>query len=365
MQTESPSAPSFAPPVSAAPGPGISKIVIHKAGGHDRLELEHAPMPAPGAGEVLIEVKASGVNFADTTVRMGLYASAQEVVGWPITPGFEVAGVVRKVGPGVVAFAVGDEVMGVMRFGGYASHVVIDQRTIFKKPAQLSFAEAAAMPVVFLTAWFALHELVHPRPGQKLLIHSASGGVGSALVQLGKLAGCEVVAVVGGAHKVALARELGADQVIDKSTQDLWAEAGRLAPGGYDVVLDANGVSTMKQSYRHLARPGKLVIYGFASMMPRTGGKPNWPKLAYDYVRTPRFNPLDLTNASASVLAFNLSYLFDKLVYLEDGMRDINRWIAAGQIKPPPVTTYPLAEVARAHADIESGKTVGKLILLP
>lgn len=341
------------------------KVVVHKAGGHDRLTLEESKTPAPGPGQVLIQVHAAGVNFADTVVRMGLYASAKEFVGWPITPGFEVAGVVVALGDGVTDMAVGDEVFAVTLFGGYASCLAVDRRYVFAKPAGLGFEQAAAIPTVFLTAWYALHELAHPRPGQKVLIHSAAGGVGGALVQLALLAGCEVTGVVGGSHKTAAVRALGAQHVIDKSTQNLWREAERLAPDGYDLILDANGVSTLKHSYQHLRRAGKLVVYGFHSMMPRKGGRPNWPKLAADYLRTPRFNPLTMTNDSKSVLAFNLSYLFDRFDVLEMAMAQIAGWVKGGAITAPPLTTYGLDQVARAHADLESGTTVGKLILVP
>lgn len=359
-----------APAPTQSPSPGrhaatLRKVVVHKAGGHDRLTIERGAPPVAGPGEVLIEVRAAGVNFADTTVRMGLYASAKEFVGWPITPGFEIAGVVIATGDGVDDLAVGAEVFAVTLFGGYSSHVMADRRYVFPKPAGVSFEQAAAMPAVFLTAWYALFELAHPRPGQKVLVHSAAGGVGGALVQLAQIAGCEVTGVVGATHKVAAVEALGAAHVIDKSSRDLWREVGRLAPDGYDVVLDANGVSTLRQSYEHLRRAGKLVVYGFHSMLPKQGGRPNWPKLAIDYLRTPRFNPLEMTNESRSVLAFNLSYLFDRLAILDEALGDVARWLADGRIVPPPVTTYPLADVARAHADIESGTTVGKLVLLP
>jgi NADPH:quinone reductase-like Zn-dependent oxidoreductase len=341
------------------------KVVIHAAGGHDKLEVEASSVPAPGPGQVRIDVKAIGVNYADAIVRMGLYASAKEYVGWPITPGFEVAGTVGAVGEGVRDLAVGAPVFAVTRFGGYASHVVVDRPYVYAKPETLTFEQAAALPAVYMTAWYALFELAHPRRGAKVLVHSAAGGVGSALVQMAKRAGCEVTGVVGRAAKVATVEGLGADHVIDKSTQDLWRAADKIAPQGFDVILDANGVATLGASYRHLRRTGKLVVYGFHSMMPKAGGKPNWPKLAVDYVRTPRFNPLDMTNDSKSVLAFNLSYLFDRTEMLDEAMRDILAWIAAGEIAPPQVTTYPLADVARAHADIESGKTTGKLVLVP
>ena len=343
----------------------MRRVVIAKAGGHDRLQIETANMPRAAAEQVLIEVAAAGVNYADAVVRMGLYASAKEYVGWPITPGFEVAGTVRAVGADVKDLSVGDAVYAVTRFGGYSSHIAIDRKYVFAKPASLSFAQAAAIPAVFMTAWFALFELAHPRRGSKVLVHSAAGGVGGSLVELLKIAGCEVVAVVGGSHKVQTAKQHGADHVIDKSVEDLWRTAERYAPDGYDLILDANGVSTLRASYDHLRRAGKLVIYGFHSMLPKQGGRPNWPKLAADFLRTPRFNPLDLTNDSKSILAFNLSYLFDRTDLLHEAMAQIAGWLADGKISPPPIATYPLADVARAHADIESGRTVGKLVLLP
>ena len=341
------------------------KVVIHSAGGHDKLRLEDASIPAPGPNQVRIDVRAIGVNYADAIIRMGLYASAKEYVGWPITPGFEVAGTVGALGEDVRDLAIGTSVFAVTRFGGYASHVVVDRPYVFTKPASLTFEQAAALPAVYMTAWYALFELAHPRRDAKVLIHSAAGGVGSALVQMAKRAGCEVTGVVGRTAKVAVVQGLGADHVIDKSTQDLWREAKRIAPAGFDVILDANGVVTLGASYRALRRTGKLVVYGFHSMMPKTGGKPNWPKLALDYIRTPRFNPLDMTNDSKSVMAFNLSYLFDRTELLQEAMRDILSWLDAKEIAAPQVTTYPLADVARAHADIESGKTTGKLVLVP
>ncbi len=341
------------------------KIVVHSAGGHDRLKLETASVPEPGPGEIRIDVRAIGVNYADSIVRMGLYASAKEYVGWPITPGFEVSGTVGAVGSGITDLAIGDEVFAVTRFGGYASHVVVERRLVFRRPSTISFEQAAAIPAVYMTAWYALFELAHPRRGAQVLVHSAAGGVGGALVQMAKIAGCEVTGVVGKTAKIETAKTAGADHVIDKSTQDLWREAERIAPQGYDLILDANGVATLGDSYKHLRRAGKLVVYGFHSMMPKTGGKPNWPKLALDYVRTPRFSPLEMTNSSHSVLAFNLSYLFDRNDLLEEGLGQIVTWLEAGTLVAPPVVTYPLAEVARAHADIESGKTVGKLVLLP
>ncbi|MCB9612812.1 MAG: zinc-binding dehydrogenase [Sandaracinus sp.] len=342
-----------------------TKIVIHRAGSYDQLRVESHPAPKPKAGEVAIDVKATGVNYADVIVRMGLYASAKELVGWPITPGFEVAGVVRELGEGVTDLKVGDRVIAGLLFGGYASSVVAPSTQVWKLPEALSFEQGAGIPAVYLTGWFALHFLAHPRKGDRVLVHSAAGGVGSVLVQMAKRVGCEVTGVVGRTEKVAVARALGCDHVLDKSKEDLWARAKTIAPKGFDLVLDANGVETLKHSYDHLRPAGKLVVYGFATMMPKTGGKPNYLKLAADWIRTPRFNPLDLTNQSKSVLAFNLSYLFDRMDLLGAAMDDVLAWIESGELKPPATTTFPLTQVADAHKHIESGKSTGKLILLP
>jgi NADPH:quinone reductase-like Zn-dependent oxidoreductase len=296
---------------------------------------------------------------------MGLYESAKKYVGWPITPGFEVSGRVCAVGDGVTDLAIGTSVMAVTRFGGYATHVAIPRDQVFRIPRTFDAKQAAAFPAVFLTAYYALFDLANIRTGWKVLVHSAGGGVGCALVQLARIAGCDVVGVVGSPGKVATVKALGVEHVIDKSAEDLWPQARRFAPRGYDVVLDANGVETLGESYRHLASPGRLVIYGFHTMMPRKGGRPNWGKLAFDYVRTPRFNPLDLTNENKSVLAFNLSYLFDKKGAFIEAMAKLLGWVDEGKLVSPPITSFRLDDVADAHRTIESGKTVGKLVLVP
>ncbi|MCJ7558115.1 MAG: medium chain dehydrogenase/reductase family protein [Gammaproteobacteria bacterium] len=341
----------------------MKKIVIHKPGSYERLKIETHPDPHPGPGEVLIDVSAIGVNYADCIIRMGLYASAKELKGYPITPGFEAAGKVIEVGAGVTGIAPGQSVMALTLFDGYSSKLVLPAERVFAIPEGISESQAAGFPTVFLTAWFALCEQARPRADDTVLIHSAAGGVGSALVQLAAMRGCHVVGVVGADHKVEVARQAGATVVIDKSNQDLWREAEAAAAGGYQAIFDANGVSTLGQSYEHLAPMGRLVIYGFHSMLPRTGGKPNWLKLAVDWLRTPRFNPLRMTAENRSVMACNLSFLGDNADYLRQGMLELLGWLAEGKIRPAPVIEYAFENVASAHKDIESGQTTGKLVL--
>ena len=342
----------------------MKKIVIHKPGGYDRLVVEQHPDLTAADDEVLVDVRAVGVNYADCVTRMGLYASARHYVGYPVTPGFEVAGTVRATGASITGLPPGTPVIAVTRFNGYASQLAAPRHQVFALPATLGFAEAAALPTVALTAWYALFKIAHPHAGDTLLVHSAGGGVGSMLVQMGKLAGCRVIGAVGAAHKVDAVTALGADAVIDKSTQNLWREAERLAPDGYHVVLDANGVTTLGASYSHLAPTGKLVVYGFHSMLQTRRGIPKRLRLAWDWLRTPRFSPFDLTTHNRSVLGFNLSYLFDHGTTLQRGMQQILEWQAAGKLRLPAVTQYPFDAVAAAHRALESGQTTGKLVLV-
>jgi len=344
----------------------IQRLIVAKPGGFERLELSREASKPLAAGEVRIRVRAAGVNYADAMVRRGLYRTARKYVGFPIAPGFEVAGDVTEVAPGVTNVAVGDRVIAVTLFGGYTSELNVRADLVYPLPESWSYAQGAAFPAVYMTAWFALRELAHPRKGSKILVHSAAGGVGSALARLGKIMGLEVTGVVGSSHKIDAARAAGCDHVIDKSQQDLWAEAKRFAPHGYDVVLDANGIETIGQSYKHLAPVGRLVVYGFTTMIPKTkSGRTNYLKLAFDFLRTPRFSPLDLTETNRSVLAFNLSDLFTRQDILGDAMGELFGWVAEGKIPPSEPRTFPFAQAADAHRAIESGTTTGKLVLLP
>jgi NADPH:quinone reductase-like Zn-dependent oxidoreductase len=343
------------------------RVVVHGPGGYDRLRLESGPDPRPQPGQILVATRAVGVNYADCCVRWGVYRSARERVGWPITPGFEFAGTVVESVDSASSWVAGDLVFGVTLFGGYSSHVVVPEQQLFPLPEGWSFEEAAGFPAVFLTAYHALFQNFRITSDMSMLIHSAAGGVGTALLQLAKIAGCRTVGVVGAPHKVEVARRFGADEVIDKSRNDLWREASRLAPDGYDAVLDANGPATLRESYKHLAPTGKLVVYGFHTMLPRSteggSGRLNPLLIARNWMRVPRFNPLKMTGDNRSVIAFNLSFLPHRGDLLVEAMGDLLTWVREGRIRPPAVTRYPLDRVADAHRDLESGGTTGKLVL--
>lgn len=333
----------------------MKRVSIRKPGGINRLVLEDFEFQSGNEDLTPVKVSHIGVNYADCCVRRGVYESAKEYVGWPITPGFEFAGV-RAGDPS-------RKVFGVTRFGAYAEGVAVPEHQLFDLPSKLTPAQAAAFPAVFLTAYHALFQLINIERGSHILIHSAAGGVGSALIQLAKILDCHVVGVVGSSHKVEYCKKLGADKVIDKSREDLWTMAKKYSPQGYDVILDANGPSTLKASYDHLRPIGKLITYGFHTMLPKDGKSFNPIRLARDWLRIPRFNPLDLVQQNKTIAGFNLSFLFDRRDILKEGMDQLIEWVESGKITAPEIEIFDFANVGQAHLRLESGKTVGKLVL--
>ena len=337
------------------------RIIVDKPGSYDTFRYDEIPIHDPGPGEVQVEVKACGINFADVSVRLGLYRAARDL--YPLCPGLEFAGVVKATGPGVEGFTPGNRVFGACRFGGYTTAINSPAEHLWPLPEAWSFERGATFPVAYLTAYYALHHVGHVRESDRVLIHSAAGGVGIALLHLLKMNGNMSVGVVGHSDKVDVAKEAGSTFVIDKGTQDLWQKAEELSPEGYDIILDANGASTLKGSYDHLAPTGRLLIYGFASMFPHSGRK-NILKLLWYYLKTPRFNPFDLTGANKTISGFNLIYLFDKVNLFRDFMQTLLIYDTEGQLPLAPITTFPFEDVVSAHKAIESGRSVGKLVLV-
>lgn len=340
----------------------MHRVTIKKPGGFNRLLVEEAPDPTPKSDEVVVDVAYAGVNYADCIVRMGYYKSARKV-GYPITPGFEFSGRVAAIGSNSTKFHPGQEVFGVSFFNSYATKVCVPENQLFRVPKELSLVQAATFPVVFITGWYAIKKLSNTTAGQTVLIHSAAGGIGSALAQIASLLGCNVVGVVGLNTKVDQAKSMGCDLVIDKSKGTLWVEVEKQYPRGVDAIFDSTGVETLQESYNHLAPTGRLITFGFHSMFSKTRGMPNAFELAWKYFRTPRLNPIHMADENKSVMAFNLSFLFHKNELLQEGVQELLGWLAEGKIYTLPVEEYALHDVVLAHKKIESGKTIGKLAL--
>lgn len=339
------------------------QIRIYSPGSWDKLKIEDFTPKEPKEDEVQVDIFAFGVNYADICVRWGIYESAKKFIGWPISPGFEFSGTVKKIGSEVTGYKVGDKVFGVSFFNSYATNVTVPSHQIYNVPNNISMEEAAGIPAVYLTAYHALFQNVHIRPNSNILIHSAAGGVGSTLVQMAKLKDHRVFGVVGNAKKIDYVKSLGADMVVSKRVDHWVTKAREFSTDGYQVVLDANGAETLGNSYKLLSQMGKLISYGFHTMLPKDRGTLNWPKLIYNFLKTPRFSPIKMTEENKSLVTFNLSFLFGEKEILTEAMDDIIKWIASGEIRPPKVTTYEFNDVADAHKDIESGNTIGKLVI--
>ncbi|HXS99744.1 MAG TPA: zinc-binding dehydrogenase [Elusimicrobiota bacterium] len=337
----------------------MKRVVVRRPGGHEALELIEEADPVPAAGQVRVRVRAAGINYADVVVREGYYEAAKG--HYPITPGFEFAGVVDAAGAGVSEFKTGDRVFGFTRFGGYSSVQICEPGRLRLIPDGWSFSESAALPAVQLTAYHALHKVAKVEKGETVLIHSAAGGVGTALLQQAKIAGLRSIAVVGSSNKERVARDFGADAVVVRG-DDLWKQIDKVAPDGLDAIFDANGVTTLKPGFSRLNLGGRLVVYGFAEIFPR-GRRPGFLGLAWNWLRVPRFSPLDMTATNRAVMGFNVVFLTDKASLAKEGFDAIAGWARSGELKKPPVTEFPVERVADAHAALESGETVGKLVL--
>ena len=330
---------------------------------------------------VVIKNEAFSVNYADVTIRWGLYESAIKFVGWPIVPGFDVAGTVEAVPDNnETGLAIGDRCFGCTLFGAYSNRVLIPTKQLRKIPHNIdSFEKAAAFPAVSLTALYALHlagyfPLCDDAGGgrnkftnKSILIHSCAGGVGSFLVQMSKILGLHVVGVVGSSSKVDDAKALGCDVVIDKSTQNLWSAAEKASPkGGYLTIMDANGVSTLNDSYQHLSPSGRLIVFGFHSNLPLGSSMLNpfeWVKMAQKVMGMPKFDAMDLTVSNKAVLGFNLSFFAEEVEILSDLFDQIVIWIEEGKLKCPRVCEMNMRDIADAHTYIQSGKSSGKIVL--
>jgi NADPH:quinone reductase-like Zn-dependent oxidoreductase len=335
---------------------------IDRAGSLARLALIEERLAPPADGEVHVEVRAIGLNFADIFACLGLYSATPQGA---FVPGLECAGVVTAVGPGVTTWRIGDRVMVLTRFGGYATRLNARAETLWPIPAGWSFAQAAAYPVQALTAWYGLVPLGAARRDAVVLVQSAAGGVGLNALRALQALGARPVAVVGRAEKREfLMREFGLspetvvlrDAALAKSLDAALAHLG--APG-FDVVFDAVYGDAFRLAFDRLAPEGRYVLYGAAEFMG-TGRRPNPLRLAWHYLRRPRPDPLAMISANRGLLAFNLIWLWGEVQRLPAAMH------ATLELIPDP----PLIGLERAFDDapaamraLQSGATTGKVIL--
>ncbi len=321
-------------------------IRFHELGGPDVLRLEDCDEPRPGPGEVLIRVRAAGVNFADTMTTEGRYYLRPR---FPQIPGLEVAGEVEAVGAGVQGVEAGDRVMAVLPGGGgYAEKCVARAEYVTPIPDGLDYIEASALPVQAVTADQVLHVAGKVKAGEWVVVHSAAGGTGSFLVQMAKLAGAKVIATAGSRERLELASRLGADALVDYSRPE-WPDEVREITGGRgaDVVVESVGGDVFEGSLRCLAPFGRLVEIG------QSGGPP------------PSLNPLRLMRNNQAIVGYYLMTAMEEPELMAATRDRLTRALRGGTLRVVIGEVAPLAEAAAVHRRMLARQTQGKLVLIP
>ncbi|HZO55508.1 MAG TPA: quinone oxidoreductase [Bryobacteraceae bacterium] len=322
----------------------MKAVRVHQTGGPEALQYEDTAVPQPATGQALVKMHAIGVNFIDVYFRTGLYKAES-----PFIPGMEGAGVVEQVGPDVTNVKVGDRVAYAMCRGSYAEYAAVPAWQLMPLPATLTFEQGAAAMLQGMTAHYLARSTFPLKAGDACMVHAAAGGVGLLLVQIAKICGARVIGTTGTAKKAERAKAAGADEVILYNEADFAAEARRLTGGkGVDVVYDSVGASTFEKSLDSLRPRGLMVSYGNASGA------------------VPPVAPLLLNQKGSLFLTRpTLAHYCADRAELELRAGEVLGWIASDQVKLTLENSYPLAEAAQAHRDLESRKTMGKLLLKP
>lgn len=312
-------------------------VEIPRAGGPEVLRVREVPDPEPAAGQVLVDARASGVNFADVMGRLGIYPDAPK---FPYVPGYEVAGV-----------ADGRRVIAVTRFNGYAEKVLARPENVVPLPENLSFEEGAALPVNYVTAWVALVRMARVAAGHRVLVEHGAGGVGIAALQIARHLGAEVYAVVGSAPKADFIASRGARPVI----------RGEAWPERLDVILDPTGWGGLDRDLKHLAPSGCVVLYGASELV--TSKKPRRLAALLGILRRPRIDPVRLINRNRGVYGLNLMTYWRESDDYRSVIEAVLGGVRAGWLKPHVGKTFPLEQAAQAHDYLQDRKNIGKVVL--
>ncbi len=323
----------------------MTVIEIQEPGGPEVLKAEPRPVPIPGAGEILVKVAAAGVNRPDVMQRMGLYPPPP---GATDIPGLEIAGTVVARGDGVARWKEGDPVMALVVGGGYAEYCVAHESHALPLPAGLTMVEAAAIPETFFTVWYNMFERGRLAAGETVLIHGGSSGIGTTAIQLAKAFGAHVVTTAGSPEKCAACSKLGADVAINYKTEDFVAATKKATAGhGADVVIDLVGGDYVDRNYEAAAVEGRIVQIAVQSS----------PRATVD-LRRLMFKRL--THTGSTLRARSVA---DKGAIARAVEAKVLPLIAAGRVKPVIDSTFPLRDAAAAHARMEAGHHVGKIVL--
>lgn len=336
-------------------------LVLTGYGGYDKIKLQVKTLPKPElkSGEVLVRVKACGLNFAELMGRQGLY---DPLPSPPVTMGMEGAGVVEAVGDGVEDKKVGDRVIVLARSGVWQEVVVVPVERAILMPDQMSFEEGAALPINYLTAYLMLFEMANIKPGKSVLVHMAAGGVGIAATQLCQAVKDVTIFGTASASKHETIAQGGVTHPIDYRTKDYVEEVRKISPQGVDVVLDPLGGSDTQKGYNLLKPMGTIIVFGAANGV--TGQKRNLFALAKLWYHQLSLSTLKLMQANKAVCGFHLGFLKDEELITQT-MDKLMELYNQGKIKPKIDSCFHFEEVADAMKRMHDRQNVGKVILLP
>jgi NADPH:quinone reductase-like Zn-dependent oxidoreductase len=341
-------------------------VVITGHGPPEVLQVQERPDPPVGRGDVRIAVKAAGINFADTLARIGLYPDAPKV---PCVLGYEVAGEIESVGEGVDSHQVGDRVIAGTRFNGQAELVTVPAGQALPLPKELSFEEGAAFPVNYGTAYAALVLMGGLKEGERVLVHAAAGGVGTAATQIAHRIGAEIFGTASASKHDAI-REQGVEHAIDYRNLDFEQEVRRITGGdGLDVIMDALGPTSFRKDYRLLRPGGRLIMYGLSEVQSGSG-KRDIPAALRSLARMPLatmpwWKSLGVMNENKGVFGLNMLAWWDREGSLDRVTEPLLDGLNKGDLKPVVAEAFPFDRAPDAHRMIEERRNIGKVVLVP
>lgn len=323
----------------------MKAVLCRQFGGPELLTVEDVPSLVPPAGQIVIEVRASSVNFPDTLAIQNKY---QVKLTLPFSPGIEMAGIVKSVGAGVSAIAVGEHVIGIASFGGFAEEALVDARKVIKLPLDLDMARAAALVLTHGTSYYALKDRAALAPGETVLVLGAAGGTGLSAVELAKLMGARVIAAASDAAKLAACKAKGADELINYSTEDLRQRVRELTGGqGVDIVYDPVGGQYAEPALRSMAWGGRYLVIGFSSG--------EIPKMPWNL---PLLKGCSIVGVWLGAFMDRSPESFNLLA------ADLVNWLQQGKISPTISSTYALEETAKAMEEVSSRRAIGKVVVV-
>lgn len=335
----------------------VRKVYEIRSGDVRNLRISESTLDDPSPGEVQIKVSYIGLNFADLFAIWGLYSATPKGT---FIPGLEYSGVISKVGSGVsTELKAGDRVMGITRFGAYATALNIDSRYVVALPDHWELEHGAAYLVQVLTAYYALFELGNLAEDKTVLIHSGAGGVGIYANRLAKGVGAHSIGTTGSKAKVAFMRNEGYDGVIVRSSQFAQDLKAQLGERKLDLILECIGGKILRDGFNQLAPEGRMVVYGSAQYAS-AGNRPNYLKILWNYLRRPKIDPLKLPNTNRSILGFNLIWLYHEVEKMHVLLQKIEKFNLG---LPYIGHRFSFSEVPQAIREFQTGNTTGKLVV--